>query len=859
MKRFFRSFELNILLSIIISVITVAGIGVLAYRTMTEIVTSISEEAKPDIKLVLLKDILSDLSDAESSVKSYSITNNSDYLSPFYASATSIDGKIAELNKLSINAKEQHPVIDSISNLIEKKFFILKELILSQHDDRVEATLNKLSKKISANEKREIQEEEARIKAENEKAAQKGKKENIHSNNKQPEAAPQKKLNIFQRLFGRKKKDKDEKSAEEHDKTITNTNPPGKKDNTQIKEVKKEIVKIKNQEAVFIHGYRKEQLDLTDQDKIVMDMIRSLIMKLEDNERKNIIIKTQEGEQKAVKANNIIAVFCIIVSLSLFILGYIIISYVRKNNEYSRVLNLAKIDAENLAKAKEAFLANMSHEIRTPMNAIIGFTEQVIKSPLSNQQKEQLEIVKKSSDHLLKIINEILDLSKLGTGKYEFEHIAFKPADIFEEVVMLLKHSAEQKKLRLYFSAKNDIPQVLVGDPVRFKQVLLNLTGNAIKFTPEGEIKIEAESRSTEGKNILLKVSVTDTGIGIPENKLSDIFNEFEQADMHTGRKYGGTGLGLSISKKLVELQNGNIHVESKESKGTSIIFTLPFEKGTINDIIFESEIVTDKNLLKNKKILIADDNEYNRKLISGILDNWNVIYSNAINGKEVIKLLSEQDYDLILMDVLMPEMNGEEATRYIRKKFHGKKANIPIIALTAAFSDDIIKRSLDAGMNDFLNKPFKESELFFKLVSALNPGELSKINIKDKHNHASRVRGKHHQKEILYNLAELKRTANGDEHFVTEMIAVFIRTTEEGIKGIKNSLHEKDWDGVAKYAHYIAPACRHIDANMLLGIIKEIEHEAKGNKDEKRTLKLVSKLEAEAGNLTIDLKKETN
>jgi signal transduction histidine kinase/DNA-binding response OmpR family regulator len=830
-RRFF-SFESNVLMAIVIAGITVVSIGAFAYRTMTDIVKSVSDEAKPDLKLVLLKDILSDLSDAESSVKSYSITNNSSYLSPFYRATSSIDEKIQELNLLSRNDPDQQPIIDSVSYLIEEKFIILNELMLMQDDNRVDVTLKELADKLRDRKNNRVRN---RLAGKNGKPAVEDKV-----------AKP----GIFERLFGRKSKPVvTQEDVKTHAET-TETAPLA-----SVSDVEHEINRIKLQEARLSNAFKRSQLELTGKDKLVMDHIRTLIKRLEDKERRDILMKTNEAEQQANKANMLIGVFCVAVSLLLFILGYAIISYTRKNTAYKRALGKAIRHAENLAEAKETFLANMSHEIRTPMNAIIGFTDQLMKSDLDAQQAEQLSIVKKSGDHLLKLINEILDLSKLGAGKLRFEHIPFRPVTVFEEVVTLMKQLAGEKNLRLSFHTDLNLPHVLIGDPVRLRQVLLNLTGNAIKFTSKGEVRIEATVLSTSEAGIVLECRVRDTGIGIPKHKLPLIFDEFEQAESSTTRQFGGSGLGLSISRKLVEQQKGTITADSEEGHGTVITFTLPFAVGHEEALPEAVESHADGRVLTGKKMLIADDAEYNRKLLVTILKGWGVEYREAADGKEVLDALKKEDFDVILMDMLMPGMDGLAATRYIRSKLSGKKQHIPVIALTAASSEDVNQRCRDAGMNDCLSKPFKEGELADKIISLL--GVTAKREPEEKPAHKKQSKAAAGMKGEDYDLSTLRSMSNGSETFVDEMVEIFIRTTQEGIDKIKESIGKQEWEEVADHAHHISSPCRHIGAMKLLEVIREMEGAARGEKNIRKLPSLFLQLESTASRVIAGLREE--
>jgi signal transduction histidine kinase/DNA-binding response OmpR family regulator len=381
--------------------------------------------------------------------------------------------------------------------------------------------------------------------------------------------------------------------------------------------------------------------------------------------------------------------------------------------------------AEHSTKAKEVFLANMSHEIRTPMNAILGFTRLLYETGLSNEQKSCVDAIHFSGENLLVIINDILDLSKIGSGKMTLEKCEFRLDELVKGVISTLTPKGQEKGLEVTANISPDVPLSIIGDPVRLNQVLTNLINNAIKFTDTGGVYLEVKSNGKDGNTFLLDFMVRDTGIGIPEEMQSMIFEDFVQASGDTTRKYGGTGLGLSIVKKIVELHQGKISVVSTPGVGSIFITQLPFEKGSDT----ASAQSTTKNVpstseslepLQGARILIAEDNSVNQLLIKKVLTKTGCLIDIASNGLEAIKRLTDGNYDVILMDVQMPEMDGHEATLHIRNKLSPPFSEIPIIAMTAhAFGSDVNK-CFDVGMNDYVSKPFKPEDLYAKLIKCI-------------------------------------------------------------------------------------------------------------------------------------------
>lgn len=381
---------------------------------------------------------------------------------------------------------------------------------------------------------------------------------------------------------------------------------------------------------------------------------------------------------------------------------------------------LEKIKAEQSEQFKQQFLANMSHEIRTPMNSIIGMANLLTHSELDDLQKKYLNIIRKSSENLLVIINDILDLSKIEAGKMEFEKINFLLSDVIEMVFHSLHYQAEDKQLLLTFSIDEQLPKALKGDPVRLNQILVNLTGNAIKFTEKGSVTISAKLLSESDRNVIVDFAVTDTGIGIPEDKLNTIFESFSQASSDTTRKFGGTGLGLTISKQLIELQGGSIYVHSRYGAGTTFAFKLSYEIGSAEEIgkkmLNESDVSPEQ--LRGLKILLVEDNQFNQIVAVDTLEELlkDVSIDIAENGKEALVKLQANEYDVVLMDIQMPEMDGFEATQKIRKTFSSPKNKTVIIAMTANVTRDEVDKCFEAGMNEYIAKPFDPQDLLNKI-----------------------------------------------------------------------------------------------------------------------------------------------
>ena len=382
----------------------------------------------------------------------------------------------------------------------------------------------------------------------------------------------------------------------------------------------------------------------------------------------------------------------------------------------------AKETAEQGNRAKSAFLASMSHELRTPLNAIIGMTSIGLSGADIERKNHSLKRIDDTSKHLLGVINDILDVSKIEAGKFELSEAEFDFKKMLNQIETVINFRVDEKRLRFTVNVDKNIPKTMIGDDQRLKQVIINLLGNAVKFTPEnGSVNLSAYYIEEEAGTYTIKIAVTDTGIGISREQQAKLFHSFQQADNSISRQFGGTGLGLMISKNIVDMMGGEIWIESELGKGATFTFTIKMKRGEIKDqmsAVQKTDSVDITGLFKGRIILLAEDIEINREIVTTLLEPTLVEIECAENGKEAVRMFSEEPdkYDLIFMDIQMPEMDGYEATRTIRSLDVLNSKSIPILAMTASVFQEDIEDCFKAGMNDHIGKPFDIDEVIEKL-----------------------------------------------------------------------------------------------------------------------------------------------
>lgn len=495
----------------------------------------------------------------------------------------------------------------------------------------------------------------------------------------------------------------------------------------------------------------------------------------------------------------------------------------RSNNYKSRLIQAQK-EAVKLARAKEAFVANMSHEMRTPLNVILGFTQQMRHAPLQPQQQEHLQAINGAGQHLLHIVNDVLDLSKIEAGKLQIDRTVFSLHRLLTEVEQAFALKASSKSVTFSCKADPAIPDGLCGDALRLKQVLFNLADNAIKFTHQGQVQVEVSLRSRRRNRAVLSIAVADTGIGIPQERIQHVFGEFNQADDSILRKYGGTGLGLSISKKLVEMQGGTLAVNSVYGEGTTFTIVLPMQVAQEQVPAAPPEPLAVPATFRGFKVLVVDDDAYSRTLCDLILSRWGMKVYLANDGQEALDLVQQHSFDVVLTDIQLPGMSGKTVARNIRRL----DKQVPIIALTANILSNDTDFFKNSAITAHVMKPFTEQELHEKLAEAL---PISPIDVQEEEQHvpAGTLRlpaaaVAQTPEAPLYDLSEMRLFTGDDHQALADVLEVLVEDQEQNLKQLEQTAAAQDWEANANMAHKMLTAFKHLKAHTVTPYLLQLE-----------------------------------
>ncbi len=776
----------------VLAVALLAATGYLAYKNLSSIVSSFNVDVDPGRKLLTIREISMDLQEAENSFRMYSVTNDEKDLQPYYSVISGIDEKVSRLREDCSDSPLLLAQTDTITKLIEENIYIWNELLFLNQDNRVIEYLQQLPEKLN-------------ISPHGEQDTERG---------------------ILKRVFSRSEKNRIDEQA-----LLTDLDRIEKEDLAVREKMKQQEMQL----AGTITRIREQFYDLT--------------AKMEDEVSEILSTNAYEADLLAGRTYRWLAAFLVSGVLLALLVVFTVTRYVNRSEAFRLALQRSRDEAETLAKTKEQFMASMSHEIRTPVTSITGFTEQLLHEPFDKNSMEKLRVIRSSSLHLERIINDILDFSKLQEGKMVLEQIPFSISRISEEVYSMFLGQARKNNNVISYNVHPDIPPVLVGDPYRLKQVMINLVSNSVKFTAGGTVRFSVGCVMDQPGEVRLVMEFTDTGIGIEEDRISSIFDDFTQEEMSTARRYGGTGLGLSIVRKLVDLQGGKIDIRSRKNEGTTVRCEIPFLVGDIGQLKEEAEpLVAVPSELGRLRVLIVDDEEYNRLLFKTILGRWGTEHAEAPDGRTALEILERERFDLVIMDMRMPDLDGAETTERIRKDLNISDSAMPVICVSAGFSGGDIERYRKSGMNAFLLKPFSEKSLARAVLGVTGPGRepgtavtapAGRVSENDAEGDTGEVTagdGEPVTDSVTYggpedespaeriDLSNLRHIAGGDEKFIMEMLNAFIADAEKGIGDMSELLKTGDAAGIAEVSHKLIPKFRHLGAVEMASLLAVIE-----------------------------------
>ncbi|MGB5930305.1 MAG: ATP-binding protein, partial [Cyclobacteriaceae bacterium] len=673
----------------LVAFLMLAGAAVIAYSSFNRLENSVERLANPNAKLIQLNRILADISRLEYSSNLYLREYDTTYLNTHQTNTEDLQTEIASMREMLSNQPQQQRRLDSISMLLSERTVKMVDLTKLRQRYGNEVFTEKAVREVSrrAAKKADVVDSTITLRNINTQVKEVEPEEVVEEPKEET-----KKGNFFNRLGSFFTGKENEESVPEPSKepqftkirTITDSIFVATPD-TVLQDIQKYLSGLSRDEMRYRRILEQRESELIMTNSEIVDKIQTIISEVESDEVKRAVFNGQEAKNIAQRSTRTIGIILGVFFIISLIFVSLISGDIRKSIFFRQQLQRAKEESERLARVKEEFLANMSHEIRTPLNAIVGFTEQLEKSGVEIQQQPYIDALKHSSGHLLHLVNDILDYSKIEAGELPLEEIPFHIGTVIHQVFLSLEQKAKQKGLNFYYDVDDQLDKALVGDPHRLAQVLINLAGNAIKFTETGDVSITCSLVKETEKKMSVRMEVSDTGAGIPKESLKNIFDSFKQADSTVSRKYGGTGLGLAITKRLVEMHNGKISVTSEVGKGSTFMFDVPYPK-TDKQVETTETVFTEASeaSLVGKRLLGVDDDGFNLKLLKVILDKYSLDYKLVNNGADAIRMAEEEDWDLMLLDMQMPEISGVEVVKAIRHMSDSKRRAVPIISLTA-------------------------------------------------------------------------------------------------------------------------------------------------------------------------------
>lgn len=836
--------QINVLIIFLIALGVLVSAALVVRENEKILRQAVNKITAPEQELSTLRDVLAFLTEAENNLKFFAITNNENYFKEYEILVDSLEVNITSLQQTFKDDLLTDDKFDSVILLLDQRDQLISSYLdvknRRENLDPAELTFNTIregnidtlvSKKKTTTTTITVY-------------------DTISSNDLVQDSSKKKKgiLNRIKRVFSKEKKDSVAKMKDpivrSTTEIVTDTSNVSPLDTALVDSIEKALVKIKSSHNKDFQVLKQKELDILQNSALTIDQVVDLIKQIEDSLVHRNEAQVSNAQERASRSLLIIAFISLVALILIFLLIVLIFNSIRKSNRYRQQLIYSNIQANELAKVKEEFLANMSHEIRTPLNAIIGFSEQLYKTPLDNDQMRYTDAVRRSSKHLLETVNDILDLSKLVAGKFQIEKIHFSLDDVLHDVIQPFSIQAKEKGLEFISKCSVESNLIFEGDPLRLRQILYNLLSNAIKFTDTGSIKFECEIILNDQK-ANVTITVIDSGIGIPPDKVDHIFDDFHQIDSTSSRRYGGSGLGLAISRRLAKLHNGNISVKSEVAKGST--FTLEIILPIIS--IMDEPLIssTEKPSLKGFRLLVVDDDVFNVLLSRIIAENHEMIVDIAQDGAIAEELIETKKYDIVLTDLQMPGVTGAELIKFIRTHYNPVVRKIPVIAFTATKTEKFDEQLIASGFNEVLQKPFLESEFISRVAFyLLQKGE---YDLRDVYESDSKR---------FYNLDQMKLFAGGNNEQEIQIIKTFINSASMSIDQMKQSCENIDYMGIKNIAHRLLTSYGHLEVDpalKVLEILDKIDPENVSNPSE--IFRLINKLESINKLLFVQLQEE--
>jgi signal transduction histidine kinase/CheY-like chemotaxis protein len=788
----------NVALGYFFLVVLAAGAIFILYQGIQQVVSLDPKDTAPNSKIKEINKILSLIYETESYARTYAISKQGDDFEAYVVSSGKIEKQINSLKTICKDNPSQINSLNEISNLLTEKKSIVRKLAEFDHDHQKEIILQRAIDEVSvktydAYNKPSIVRQKTVIKRDS--VINKEKKSGFFTRLK----------NLFGGTPAPNKVNKVTVEEATHYDTIIPYSP---KPETVVNTVKDALDKIRNREEDLNQLALINENNLLHSDRAILNRVREMVASLESEELLHTSRTLARTQQIVRKSTYTVILLSGAAMLLLVVFLILILRDISRGKAYQKALEDAEEQARTLLKLKEQFVANTSHEIRTPLTAIIGYTEELKNIVHEPVQQRFVQHIETATSHLHTLVNQVLDLSKSQAGKLILEEKPFSIPVLLEEVTVTFAAQAKQKNIALHFSCQQELGVAVLGDAFRLRQVLLNITGNALKFTEKGSVSLSAEMIS-EGENTLqFELKITDTGIGIPEDKLETIFEEFSQAESGTTRQYGGTGLGLAIARNIITAMGGQINVISETGKGSTFCIRLSLPVAGETEQASADE--TDAPLIPERvKILLVEDDEPIRFLFGRILERHSIEAVFAQSGEEALRLLEKHNTDLIFTDIQMPGMSGFDLV----KKIHESKPQLPVIAFSARrMSDDECRTN---GFAAYMPKPFTEQLLLHTIAQIVNPLYAGTITEKPESAPDSHA---------LFSFAGLEQFVGDDPEALKEIINSFIKQAQGELPVIRTSIETKDWPVVSAKVHKLLPMFRQLQINSVVENMQILE-----------------------------------